>query len=547
MRRLACLIALALTACGGDPSAAPLGGTVVVAAPADADALLPPLVRTSQGRLVSELLFDRLAEIGPSLNTVGDSDFQPRLASRWEWSTDSLSVTFTLNADARWHDGTPVTAADVEAGYRLFADSSIGSSVRASITDVQSVTAVDARTARITWTRRTPEQFYAATLIVPMPAHLLPAEGAALSTSALARQPVGSGAFRFQTWQPLERLELLAFDDYYRGRARLDRVVLSVSPEPATGLAKIWTEQADVWELVPAGDLIEAQRHEHVRLIASGSFDYAFVAFNFRDARDRSRPHALFADRELRRAISHAVDRAQIVRAIFDTLAYVIDAPAVHAQATFDPTMRALPFDRERAAAILDSLGWRVDSRDGIRRRDGRRLTFTALVPGTSRNRERAAVLMQEQLRQVGIAMEIERVENRTFTQMRQDGRFDVIFGGWLTTPSPSGIRGTWASRARPGWGSLNDGLYVNPEFDAAVDAGLNAMDRATALRELARAYRILADDAAAMFLYEPRIVAAVHRRINVPTWRADGWWRNLHEWSVDPEQRLPRDARTTP
>ncbi|MBX3133844.1 MAG: peptide ABC transporter substrate-binding protein [Gemmatimonadaceae bacterium] len=547
MRRLSCLVALALAACGGDSSSGPLGGTVVIAAAADADALLPPLVRTSQGRLASELLFDRLAEIGPSLNTVGDADFRPRLASRWSWSADSLSITFTLHPDARWHDGRAVTAADVEAGYRLFADSSIGSSVRANIADVSNVAAVDQRTVRISWTRRSPEQFYAASLIVPMPAHLLPTDGTPLATSALARQPVGSGAFRFVVWQPLERLELVAFDDYYRERARLDRVVLSVSPEPATGLAKIWTEQADVWELVPAGDIAEAQRYPHVRLQMGRAFDYAYAAFNLRDARDRSRPHPLFADRNLRRAISFAVDREQVVKAIFDTLAYVSQAPAVHAQDVFDSTMRALPFDRARAAALLDSLGWRVDARDGIRRRDGRRLAFTALVPGSSRNREQAAVRIQEQLRQVGVAMDVERAENQTFTQKRQQGRFDLVFGGWLTTPSASGIRSTWGSSSRPGWGSLNDGRYESADFDAAVEAGLNAMDRATAKAELARAYRILAEDAAAMFLYEPRTVAAVHRRLNVPAWRADGWWRNLHEWSVDPAQPLPRDARTTP
>ncbi|HRQ79415.1 MAG TPA: ABC transporter substrate-binding protein, partial [Gemmatimonadaceae bacterium] len=110
MRRLVPALFLALAACGDASSRAPLGGTVVVAAAADADALLPPLVRTSQGRLASELLFDRLVEIGPSLNTVGDADFQPRLATRWSWSDDSLAISFDLDPDARWHDGQPLRA-----------------------------------------------------------------------------------------------------------------------------------------------------------------------------------------------------------------------------------------------------------------------------------------------------------------------------------------------------------------------------------------------------------------------------------------------------
>jgi peptide/nickel transport system substrate-binding protein len=543
-RRLPLALLLLAAACAGDDSRGPVGGTVVVATAADADALLPPLVRTSQGRFASELLFDPLVEIGASLNTVGDADFQPRLAERWTWSADSLAITFELNANAKWHDGRPVTATDVEAGYLALMDSVNGAAARANLTGITSVTADGDRRVIIRYATRTPEQFYAASVIFPLPSHLLPADGGPLTTSALAQNPVGSGPFRFVAWEPLERLELAAVEDHYRGRAPLDRVIVSISPEPATAQAKVWAEEADVIEVVPAGDIPEALSHAHVRLVTGNGFDYAYMAFNLRDARNRERPHPLFTDLALRRAIAQAVDREQVVRAIFDTLAYVANAPVVHRQFTYDSTIRALPVDRARAAAALDSLGWRVDARDGIRRRNGQQLTFTALVPGSSRNRERAAVLIQEQLRLVGIAMEIERTENRTFTQMRQDGKFDVVFGGWLTVPSPGTVRGTWGSSAREGWGNLNDGRWENAAFDSAVAAGVNAMDKDQARSQFARAYQIIADDVPALFLYESRPVAAVHRRINLPAWRADGWWRSLHEWSVDPEQRLPRDAR---
>ena len=543
-RRLLSAVLLLVTACGGDAARGTVGGSVVIAAAADADAMLPPLVRTSQGRLASELLFDPLVEMGPSLNTVGDVDFEPRLAERWTWSADSLAITFELNRNAKWHDGRPVTATDVENGYLAIMDSANGAAARASLAGVESVTADGESRVVIRYLARTPEQFLAATLIFPLPSHLLPEDGSPLAMSALARNPVGSGAFKFVAWAPLERLELAAVEDYYRGRARLDRVIVTISPEPATAQAKVWAEEADVIETVPAGDLAEAVTHPHVRLVTGEGFDYAYMAFNFRDTRNRGRPHPLFTNPALRRAIAHAVDREQVVRAIFDTLAFVANAPVVRSQFTYDSTIRPIPVDRARAAAILDSLGWRVEARDGIRTRNGQRLTFTALVPGSSRNRERAAVLIQEQLRQVGIAMEIERTENRTFTQRRQDGRFDVVFGGWLTVPSPNTLRSTWGSNTRAGWGNQNDGRWENADFDAAVEAGVNAMDRTEARRLFAGAYQIIADDAAALFLYESRPVAAVHARLIIPAWRADGWWRSLHEWSVNPAQRLPRDAR---
>ncbi len=546
MRRLSLLALLVTLACGRDSADGALGGTVIIAAAADADAMLPQLVHSSQGRLASELLFDPLVEIGPSLNTIGDRDFQPRLAERWSWSADSLAITFFLRRDATWHDGRPVTAADVQAGIAAALEPANGASSRVTISTVDSATASDAGTVTLHFSVRSAEQFYVASQIFPLPSHLLPTDGSLLGTSALARNPIGNGPYRFVEWRPLERLELAAVEDFYRGRAGLDRVVLTVAPEPATGLARIWAGDADVWELVPAGDVAEAQQHPHVRLVLSNAFDYGYVAFNFRDARDRERAHPLFTNRALRRAILMAVDRDGMVRAVLDTLAVPLRGPFVRAQFTADTTIPQIPFDRAAAAASLDSLGWRVDARDGIRRRNGQRLAFTALVPGSSRNRERGAVVLQEQLRQVGIALEIERAENRTFTEKRQTGRFDVVFGGWLTTPSPFSLRGTWGSVGEEGWGSLNDGRYSNPLFDAALRAGIAALNPDDTKRHFREAYETVVQDAAAIFLYESRSVAAVHRRFIIPAWRPDGWWRSIPEWRVDPAQRLPRDARPT-
>jgi len=548
MRRLFPLaLVVVLVGCDrGDSARGATGGTVIIATPADADALVPPLVRTSAGRLVSELLFDRLADIGPERNTVGDAGFLPRLARSWTWSADSLAITFELDPRARWHDGEPVVAADVVVALRAIRDSINGSSLRSDITDLDSISTPSPNAATFHFRRRYAEQFYSATLIAPLPSHLLPPTGTALAQSEFARAPIGSGPFKLALWEPQSRLELHKVENHYRRTPLLDRVVLAIAPEVVTGLGRLWAGEADVWEQLPAADLPEVANHPHLRVQTSFAYDYAYVAFNHRDARNRLLPHALFADRNLRRAIAMAVNRPAVVRAIFDTLALVAHGPFVRAQHTADTTIAQLPADTAAAGALFDSLGWRRGA-DGMRRRGGRRLTFTALVPGTSRNRERAAVLIQEQLRLVGVDMQIERAENRTFTQKRQNGQFDVVFGGWLTTPSPRGIRGTWGSFSHGnGSGVNNDGRYENRELDAEIERGLAALDAATSRQHFRRAYELINDDAAALFLYEPRTISLVHARLRTPTWRPEAWWRTLEDWSVDPDQRLPRDAPPT-
>lgn len=545
MRRLvATLVLCSAIACGDRSGNAALGGTVVIGAGADADALLMPLVDGAQGRIVSELLFDRLADIGPSLNTVGDADFLPRLAERWSWSADSLVITFSIDPRARWHDGAPVRAADVVYGFDAIRDPGNGSPLNASTADIVSVTATDSLTAEMRFKARSPEQFYSAILVVPLPSHLLAAiPSGGLRTSAEARAPVGSGRFRFVAWEPDVRLELAGVRDHYRGRPKLDRVLFTVTKEVATGLARVKAGDTDVWTPLPPTEIDAMAAEPHLRVVTAPGFDYAFMAFNGSDPRDRAKPHPLFADRAMRVAITAAVDRAAVVRAIFDTLGVPSLGPFVRAQSTADTTIRQIPFDTARANAILDSLGWRTRGADGTRMRGNRRLAFSVITPTSSRARERAAVLIQEQLRTVGVAMTIDRSEFQAFLALMSGGKFDAIMGGTFTTPSPRGIRGSWASDAIPGGGTQNVWNYRSAAFDQAVEAGLRELDPAKSKAYLRTAYQQVVDDAAAIWLYELRSASAVHKRFVLPAWRPDAWWLTLGEWSVDPAQRLPRDA----
>ena len=534
---------LALVACGdrtGDG-----GGTVIIGAAADADAVLPGLAGGVQGRVVTELLFDRFADLGPALQTVGDGGFLPRLAERWTWGADSLTITFHIDPDARWHDDTPVTADDAVFTFGLLMDPALASRMAADMAGIDSVTASGAQDVVVHFAQRSAEQFYQATLMVPLPRHIygsIPAGD--LRTHAAAQAPVGSGRFRFVSWEPRVRLELAAVDGHARGRPSLDRVIFTPSPDPTSGLARVWAGDTDVWEPLPPNDLADAAQHAHVRVITGPGFDYGFLAFNFRDARNEARAHPLFSDRAMRRAITMAVDRDALRRAVFDSLAVNGLGPFVRAQITADTTIRQIPFDRDAAAALLDSLGWRTIGADGIRRRGAQRLSFAILVPSSSTVRNRAAVLLQDQLRQVGVDVRIEGMEFQTFFDRVAQGRFDAVISGWRTTPSPRGLRGTWGGAAITGGSRQNAGRYENPEFDAAVLAGLGALDPAERSARLSGAFQIITDDAAAIWMYETRNAAAVHQRLRIPEWRSDAWWLTLGDWTVDPAQRLPRDAR---
>jgi peptide/nickel transport system substrate-binding protein len=540
----ACLLA---SACGGERDARPsaaAGGTLVISAAADADALIPPLISQSSGRQVAEQIFDRLAVIGNDLNTVGDEGFRGVLARGWTWSDDSLSIAFHLRADARWHDGRPVTADDVRFTYELYASPEVASPAAPLLQNVDSVTAPDSLTAIFWYASRTPAQFFETIYsLLVVPGHLLDGvPHSRLRESSFARHPVGSGRFRFASWNPAASLELVSDTGNYRGRAVLDRVIWVVAPDFNTAVTRFMSGEADVFEMLRPEQIDEIPRRPWLRVHMMPSLEYHFVQFNLRDPRDTVRPHPLFGERELRRALSMAVDRQAMVQNVFDTLAVPGIGPATRALKLADTTVAQLPFDTTRAAVVLDSLGWRDTDGDGVRQRGGRALEFTLLVPGSSRSRVRMAVLLQEQLRRLGVRVNLEQLEYAAFIDRGRLRRFDAMFGAWRIDVSPHGIRQTWGTSGSRSPNGLNYGSYESALFDAQVDQALNAHDVTTAREYFRRAQQTIIADAPAIWMFEPRVTLGLHSRLRVSDIRPDAWWAGLAEWSVDPDQRLPRD-----
>ncbi len=542
---LALGLGLAITACAAsdDAADAPTGGTVVITNSADAGGLLPPIVHDILGKQATDQIFDRLAEIGPEINTIGDEGFEPRLAERWEWASDSLSIVFHLNPRARFHDGVPVRASDVRFSHGLYRNPALASPHASMIANIDSITVRDSITVVAWFGRRTPEQFFEVTYqLMILPEHLLKDIPAAdLGASDFARNPVGSGRFRFARWTPGSSLEIVADTANYRGRSKLDRVIWSISPDPTAAVTKLLAGEADFYEALRIEQLADIASDTNLRAVRYPALAYAYVGFNLTDPANRNRPHALFADRALRRAISMMVNREQLVRSVFDTLAYVPRGPFARSLGVADTTVRTIPFDSVAAASTLDSLGWRDSNGDGIRDRNGRPLRFALLVPASSSFRVRLAVLLQEQLRRAGIDMTVDEVAFSVMAQRQAVGRFDAIFGAWNMDPSPSGIRQTFTSSgAIPG--GFNYGYYRSPAFDALIDSALTAMDPERSRSYFQRAYETINDDAIAIWMYELPGLAGVHRRIQITGMRPDAWWADLADWSIPADQRIDRD-----
>lgn len=518
------------------------GGTVVIAAAGDADNFVPGLSTTVTGHQVIDMVFDRLAEIGDDLTVAGDAGFTPRLARRWTWAPDSLSIAFELDPRARWHDGRPVRASDVRFSYAMHRDPALASQLAPDIGNIDSVTVRDSGTAVVWFATRGPQQFFEAVRHVPiLPEHVYgagPLSG--LRGSDVGRRPVGSGRFRFARWDAGDRIELVADTANYRGRALLDRIVWTFAADPTAAIARVTAGEADFFESIPPARAAAIDSLPTVRTFTYPVLQYAFMGMNLNARRASDAPHPVFGDVRVRRALTMAVNRPAMLANVFAGFGLKSYGPFPASMRLSDTTLRQLPFDTVAAAALLDSAGW-VRGTGGMRAKGGRPLAFSLAVPQSSMSRMAYAVLLQDQFRRIGADVKIETFDFPTFVVRSDDRDYDAALQGWGTDPGAGGFRGRWTSGSVRKGGQNVEG-YRSAIVDAHADSAVASYDEARARAHMRAAYQQVVDDAPAIWLYDVAAVAAAHERLRIPPFRADKWWAHMAEWYIPEGARIPRD-----
>ena len=543
---LLALAAVTLLGCKGTDSssagAGDVGGTIVISIPGDVASVLPALVASQADRQVTDLLFDRLADLGDDMNTVGDRGFKPQLAESWQWAPDSMSIAFHLHPTARWHDGRPVRASDVRYSFALLKDPSVGSLASPLVGNIDSVSVKDSLTAVAWFKKRTPEQFYDLVYqVLIVPEHILGnTPGAQLKTADVARRGIGSGRFRLAAWQPGQRLELIADTANYRGRPKLDRVVFATSPDFNAAAARFFSGDADMFEQLRPEQVAKVVADSQRRAVRYPSLQYAYMAFNLVDPKQWTQPHPIFGDRAVRRALTMAVDRRAMLRNVFDTIGTLLYGPFPSAASVADTTLPQIPYDTLRARALLDSAGW-VPGADGVRVKNGRRLEFGLSSPSSSAQRHLYAVLLQAAMRKVGANVKLDETDFATYVARQGTHAFDTEMAVYNTDPSPSGFKQSWTTAGIAKDGS-NFPAYSNPTVDALLDSAAAAFDPARTRAYARRAFEIIIEDAPAIWLYQPPTVAGLDKRIHTTKMRADGWWSGLADWWIPAGERTARD-----
>jgi peptide/nickel transport system substrate-binding protein len=499
--------------------------TLVVAATGEPTTLVPPLVAETVGRDISDLVFERLAVLNHGGSPADTAAFRPGLAESWI-RLDSLSLKFTIRRGAAWSDGTPVRAEDVAFSFAAAVDTALGAPVGVALEGVK-VSADDQDHLTVTFPRPNPEQLYrAAALVRIIPKHIWDSIPRAKWAADSGLAPlVGSGPYRVTQWVRRQSLVL----DRIRGGA-FRQIVWRFAQDQETALNLVLSGEADVVETVTSPSARDRARQDTlVKLIPYPAAVYGFLGF--RHADHNGVPHPILADRAVRRALTLAVNRDELVHGVIGPDAVVPPGPMSRALWIWDTATTSLGYDPAAAKAALDAAGWTM-APDGIRRRGSQRLNVEILVPSTSVARKNLAEVIQQSWKQIGVAAKLAAVDFPVFQERLGQGKFDAMIGAWIDEPSAGNLADQWTKR---GFGALNYGRYYQPTFDSLYSKAMATPGPAEARLVWRQAIGLLNDDAAAVFLYTPTNIAVASKRLANISINPFSWLENVLSWTKGP------------
>lgn len=540
MRRAAAALGPLLVlawACGGEPTDGPpagevpgearYGGTAVVAGAGDVATVNPFALNDYLGGQVA-----RHALFTPLVQLDGELRPRPWLASGWETNEDTTRITVRLREGVRWHDGEPVTAEDVAFTFRRVKDPDVGSPAQPYFSAWDSVEVLDRRSLRF-HVRPVAQLFFGWTLVPVAPEHVLgdvpPSELAGHEFGSTA--PVGSGPFRFVRREAGDRWVLEANPDFPEemgGRPYLDRLVYRVVPDESTLLAELRSGEVDLYHRVSASQADDIREAQGLRLVAFPFPGYSFIVWNTR--------RAPFGDTRVRRALTMGIDREEILRALLEGYGRPATGPFGPWHWAYDSAWRPLPFDPDASRALLEAAGWTDADGDGVRDRDGRELRFRLLTP-ENRLRRDIAVMIQEQLSEVGVAVEPRVRDFPTMAAALTGPGRD--FDAGLLSLSPDLVidqRSVWACDRRDQPFHMSG--WCDPELDAVMDSLVLARERETRRRLLRRQSELVHRAQPFTFLYFEDRIDGLRDRLRGVEMDARGELISVRSWWIDPGAR---------
>jgi peptide/nickel transport system substrate-binding protein len=445
---------------------------------------LDPRIGTdAQSQRLHSLIFSSLLERDAHFDLHGD------LATAWE-SPDPRTYIFHLRRDVKFHDGRPLTSADVKFTFDSILSGAIQTPKRGAFRMVSSIEAPDAST--VIFHLKEPFASFLWNLVRPS-VGIVPA-GAGTD---FAQRPIGTGPFRFVTSKQDDEIVLDRNPGYFASAPQVERARFRIVPDATVRALELRKGAADVELNSLAPDMVMTlAKRDGIEVTEQPGTIYAYVAFNFDDP--------TLARREVREALAYATDRRTIIAYLLRSQARLSDGLLPPNHWAYEPNVPHYEYDIARAEKLLDAA--RLP-----RGKDGIRLRLT-MKTSTDESARLLSAVLQDQWRRAGIELELRPLEIATLLSDVSRGNFQLYTLRWVgANNDPDIFEYVFSSHKIPPDGA-NRGRYRNPRLDALVDQARVEPDREKRRALFSEVQKMVAEDLPYLNLWFVDNVS-VHRR----------------------------------
>nr|WP_253286679.1 glutathione ABC transporter substrate-binding protein [Virgibacillus sp. MSJ-26] len=465
------------------------GGDLVIASSADAVSLDPAGSNDVPSSNVAENIYESLVKQNM------DMELEPSLATEWDAIEDDV-WEFKLREDIKFHDGTDFNAEVVKANIERVLDEEVGSPRAFLYEMVSDIEVVDDYTVR----------FVTEYPFAPLPAHLAHSGGAMVSLdlieedyeamengeepgSVITENPVGTGFFKFEEWQPGDYVRLVKNEDYWDEPANLDSVTFKVVDEDQTRVAELLTGDSHIIDPLSPSDVAQIEGEEAVDPARQASVSLSYIGFNA----DKEP----FDDPKVRQAINMAIDKSEIIDGIYDGAGIPAVGPLAPDVFGYDPDAESLDYDPEKAKELLAEAGYE----DGF---------STTIWTNDSRERIDAATNVQAQLKEFGIEVEVEILEWGAYLEQTANGEHEMFVLGWSTVTGDADY-GLYALFHSNNFGDPGNRTFTDePELDDLLDEARQEPDPDKREELYSEIQELLAENAPMLYLHHQEYILGV-------------------------------------
>jgi peptide/nickel transport system substrate-binding protein len=507
------------------------GGTLIEGSVSDIQTFNPILQKDTASGRINALVYDGVLSVDPdTLQPIGI------LASKWEVGPDNKTYTFTLKSGVKWHDGQPFTADDVKFSYDLYMNKDTGTARAGELNDrIASIVVKDPQTIVFTL-KDISAPFLVNNMIYGIvPKHIL--DGVApkdIKTHPLStgdpKATIGTGPFKFKEYKQGDHVTLSANPDYHRGAPNLDTYLYKYVKDSTALYQQVKTGEVDFYGGLTPDFYDDAKKQTNFNVVAYDTFSFQFFGYNLDTANKSSNP--IFQDKAVRQALMYAVDRKGIVDKIRNGLSTIAQGTEPVLSWAYQPDKITVKYDYDpkKANQLLDDAGWKKGS-DGIRAKDGKKLSFSMYAQGGNKTAEGYMSVFQDNWKEIGVEMKPIFEEFSQFvTRLTQSFDFEAFLVGfsWSTDPDQQTM---WDSKQHgPGFNLYS---YSNPKVDELLLQGLRTLDQEKRKQIYVDMQNLVLADAPAFVTDFPKTLATVNKRVKNLVPNAVSIPLNAHQWYV--------------